>query len=554
MGNNPKIGRATVDISEGYDDENMDDFEDVSDEEISKAVRQYFRDNQQLHIYANVDIETGKYFKGQAIVEDSVEYFETNPTNGKKIQGEIPHWEDLKEFINQLCKFMPQLEFFGMTFIITDEGFKINRFMNMPTYPKIDSFDKEITVYLKKKVEEKKEAYRTFGAKFRRSFKLTRSRSRKLFARLFYPKGLIPYLSTYWIRDVWLDLIRNKDVSFRTKIWAYRHGFLSYRISQYGITKENHLNFISDFEYKWLRHINSRYIIWMEDKITVKYIASEYNECFPAYYYYTSKRDDINKIIPMMDCPENYGNSFEDVFKLVREKGILALKPVSGSHGDGFYKFWYEDGKYYLNFDETCKEEVLSILQNVKNQYLITEYIDMHPQLKAIYPGAVNTIRMVVFKKDGRTPEIGNAYMRFGSKRTGAVDNMGAGGMFAKLDVDTGRYYDAKIIEDNSIQPCPKHPDTGVLIEGIIPNWERVKELVLNVAEGIPQLEYFGFDLAVTTDGIKFPEINRFPDFPKIETLSSKTIDYLLYKLDAKKKRYGYDIRRPVRLINLPKR
>ena len=158
--------------------------------------------------------------------------------------------------------------------------------MNMPTYPKIDSFDKEITVYLKKKVEEKKEAYRTFGAKFRRSFKLTRSRSRKLFARLFYPKGLIPYLSTYWIRDVWLDLIRNKDVSFRTKIWAYRHGFLSYRISQYGITKENHLNFISDFEYKWLRHINSRYRIWMEDKITVKYIASEYNECFPAYYYY----------------------------------------------------------------------------------------------------------------------------------------------------------------------------------------------------------------------------------------------------------------------------
>ena len=83
----------------------------------------------------------------------------------------------------------------------------------------------------------------------------------------------------------------------------------------------------------------------------------------------------------------------------------------------------------------------------------------------------------------------------------------------------------AKIIEDNSIRPCPKHPDTGVLIEGIIPNWERVKELVLNVAEGIPQLEYFGFDLAVTADGIKFPEINRFPDFPKIETLSPKTID-----------------------------
>lgn len=41
--------------------------------------------------------------------------------------------------------------------------------------------------------------------------------------------------------------------------------------------------------------------------------------------------------------------------------------------------------------------------------------------------------------------------MRFGSKRTGAVDNMGAGGMFAKIDIETGRFYDAKIIEANEI-------------------------------------------------------------------------------------------------------
>ena len=161
---------------------------------------------------------------------------------------------------------------------------------------------------------------------------------------------------------------------------------------------------------------------------------------------------------------------------------------------------------------------------------------------------------MIVFKKDGKTPVIGNAYMRFGSKKTGAVDNMGAGGMFAKIDIDTGRFYDSKIILDNEIKECLYHPDTGVKIEGILPNWDKTKELVLNVAKGIPQLEYFGFDLAITENGVKFPEINRFPDYPAIEKYTDKTIDYLLYKLEAKKKLYGYEDNKNHSLVHLPRR
>lgn len=72
--------------------------------------------------------------------------------------------------------------------------------------------------------------------------------------------------------------------------------------------------------------------------------------------------------------------------------------------------------------------------------------------------------------------------------------------------------------------------------------------------ESIPQLEYFGFDLAITEDGIKFPEINRFPDYPKIEKYNPKTIDYLLYKLEMKKKKFGYYNKPCRKLIHLPKR
>ena len=53
---------------------------------------------------------------------------------------------------------------------------------------------------------------------------------------------------------------------------------------------------------------------------------------------------------------------------------------------------------------------------------------------------------------------------------------------------------------------------------------------------------------------VKLPEINRFPDFPKIEKYSQETIDYLLLKLQQKKEEYGYDEKPCRKLVHLPKR
>ncbi|MCI8610166.1 MAG: hypothetical protein HFE73_11020 [Firmicutes bacterium] len=466
----------------------------------------------------------------------------------------IPFWSEITEKIGEICRFVPQLEFFGVDIIINEEGFKIVKMLNNPAYPTCQPFSRETSRYLAGKVAQKKAAYASRKVRSRRRWKKIKQRIRKRFARTFYPKGLVPYLSTKWLGMVWQDFKTNKEASFKEKMWAYRHGFLSYRIAQYGITEENYGEYISDFEYKWLRHINPKYRKWMEDKITVKYICSDFNSCFPEYYYHIICKNGNNKVISMMDLPEGYTNTFDEIFRLVEEKGVLALKPDEGSHGDGFYKFTCENGKYQLNYEDVTRQQVLDILEDIDNQYLVTEYINMHPELKRIYDGAVNTVRMLVFKRDGKTPEIANAYVRFGSKKTGAVDNVGAGGMTAHIDVETGRFYDAKIVMDGAIEDCPIHPDTGVPIEGYLPNWEQVKKQVLEVAASIRQLEFFGFDLAITEDGIKFPEINRFPDYPAVEKYAPSIRAYLLYKLEGKKQVYGYDVEPNHTLIHLPKR
>ena len=555
QGDNPVIGDSYISyerlelmenplpdkLTEGDDLEELDEEPEDLGEEFDK-------------IYAYVDSGTGKVSDAVSIRAGKKMARTMNPNNECPIAKEIPFWNDIVETVDRLCRFVPQLEFFGMEIAICDDGFKVMTMINHPSYPETVPFSKETSKYLKYKVEQKKAAYRSRRIRIKRGFKKIKLKIRSRYAKIFFPKGLIPYLSIRWFQDLRKDFFTNKDTTLKEKLWAAKHGFLSYRLHQYGITEENYLNFISDFEYKWLRHINNKYRYWMEDKITVKYICSDYNACFPEYYYHISLKNGNNKVIPMMDCPQGYANTYDDIFNLAEEKGALALKPDEGSHGDGFYKLSYEEGKYYLNHEEAAKQDVLDILADVKNQYLVTEYIDMHHEIKRIYDGAVNTIRMIVFKKDGRNPVIGNAYMRFGSKRTGAVDNMGAGGMFARIDIDTGRFYDAKIIEANEIKTCLYHPDTNVKIEGYLPNWEKVKADVLSVAKNIPQLEYFGFDLALTEDGLKFPEINRFPDYPAIEKYTPQTIDYLLYKLEQKKKKYGYDVSRGHTLVKLPKR
>lgn len=466
----------------------------------------------------------------------------------------IPHWDEIKDVINRLCVFVPQLEFFAAQIVINEDGFKITSMMNQPEYPTCKPFSKETSAYLFRKVAQKKEAYAKGGTRLQRGAKKVKLKVRARFAKMFYPKGLIPYLSIRWIGDVWKDFTTNKDTSLKQKLWAYGHGFLSYRILQYGVTEENYGEYISDFEYKWLRHINPKYRKWMEDKITVKYVCSDYNECFPEYYYHIICKNGNNKVISMMDLPEGYTNSFDDIFKLAEEKGVLALKPDEGSHGDGFYKFTCENGKYQLNYKDVTRQQVLDILEDINNQYLVTEYINMCDELKAVYDGAVNTVRMIVFKKDGIEPQIGNAYVRFGSKATGAVDNVGAGGMTATIDVETGHFHDAKIVHSNSIEDCPIHPDTGVPIDGYLPHWDEVKKQVLDVTRSIKQLEFFGVDLAVTNEGIKFPEINRFPDYPAVEKYTKPTREYLLYKLEGKKRHYGYDKKKNRTLVHLPDR
>ena len=523
-------------------------------EDSEELIRQLARRKpaQKVEYYSEVS-ETGQISEFKIKTDEGINSF---PLEGIT-EKEIPQWERINKTLIAMCQQIPQVEFLEFEICIDDHNFKITGINPLPSFDGIIPFSSSLADFIHKRVEAKKTEYTGKSIRFKRFRHNGALKARRLFASAIALKGLVPYQSVRWIHDVVADLFSKNGLRLSQKIWGYRHGFLSFRISQYGITKANWQNYISDFEYRWLRHINSKYKYWLEDKITLKYIASDFSECFPDYYYFTNLKDGENRVIPLMDLPAGFEASYSGIIALVKKKKTLALKPDEGSHGEGFYKLTWDGESFALNDAIASEEAVISVLQNPANQYLVTEYIDMHPQLKRIYSESVNTIRVTVFKEDGRTPEIGNAYMRIGSSRTGFVDNVAAGGVVAAVDIESGRFGNAKILDginQGNLIDCPIHPDTSVEIRGVLPNWEYAKEKILQIAAAIPQLEYFGFDLAITPDGIKLPEINRFPDFPRIDTLTPEIIRYLLYKLEQKKRVYGYDKKPSHKILHLPKR
>lgn len=572
-GDNPKVGQAylSINASKQYsnheffyaegtismgNEEDLDSKSDMQakDTEIDQdddTIGRNFMENEVVlplqgqpqkvtrRVFVPICLEDGTFDGGKQLQGNRIAEITTHPTTNAPLKGQIGNWNEILNLVEKIGKFIPQIEYMGIDAILTDDGIKMVDFAAHPSYPQVVGFNEEMTDYLKLKVNlTKKEA-----AKWANKKKNFKKKSNTFMwirlTRFLCPPKMRPLIYKWWHITMWDDLFSRNGVSLKEKRWAYKHGFLSYRLEQYGITEDNYKDFISDYDYRYLRHINNKYRVWLEDKITVKYICSDYNQFFPQYYYHISVRNGQKRIIPLMDCPEGFGTDFEDIFRLVEKVGVLACKPQRGSQGEGFYKFSYHNGKYYLNHKESSKDEVYEILNNEESQYLITEYIQMHSSLKKIYDGAVNTLRIIVFKKDGKTPEIGNAYMRFGSSKTGAVDNMGAGGMFVQVDIETGRFHNGKIITENNILPCSHHPDTGELIEGILPNWDIVKQGVIDLSYAMPQLEYLGFDVAISEDGMKLPEINRAPGYPKIEKFTPLTNDYLLYKLEQKRKKYN---------------
>ena len=199
----------------------------------------------------------------------------------------------------------------------------------------------------------------------------------------------------------------------------------------------------------------------------------------------------------------------EGLDALLNAHETFMIKPYDGLGGHGVEKM---NAKDITDRDE--------FYEKIKNERLfLEEYVVQHSAISAICNASVNTIRIMTFAYAGKS-EILFACMRFGNGE-GSVDNFHQGGMTVLVDLDTGKLVGRAF--NKNLDFFDEHPKSHVKFDGFqIPNWDKVKKLVLEAALVNEHIHCVGWDVAVTEDGATFIEGNRRPGFDLVQVLSKR--------------------------------
>jgi hypothetical protein len=188
--------------------------------------------------------------------------------------------------------------------------------------------------------------------------------------------------------------------------------------------------------------------------------------------------------------------SAQTVKDFIMKEGVVFAKPNYGDQGKGVMKITSSDDK-----------AISELLNDIKQcAYVIEGTIKNAPEIAAINPSSLNTVRAyTLLKRNGETQILG-IMLRAG--RVGShVDNWGSGGVGYDFDIETGVC--VGFGRDKKNNPYIFHPGSNIQMIGFqLPNYERLKKLVVELSHKVPKARFVGWDIAITPDGYEFVEIN----------------------------------------------
>lgn len=143
--------------------------------------------------------------------------------------------------------------------------------------------------------------------------------------------------------------------------------------------------------------------------------------------------------------------------------------------------------------------------------WLVEEYCDQHPEVAALNPSSVNTVRIWVLDRGKGDLQVVTAYLRIG-RGDMFVDNASSGGIVAPIILETGRLRAAQDAHaEHNVYRL--HPDHRAVIEGVeLPHWVEVQRLAGQALSVFPRLRFAGLDIAIGPAGPVVVELNVSPD------------------------------------------
>lgn len=180
---------------------------------------------------------------------------------------------------------------------------------------------------------------------------------------------------------------------------------------------------------------------------------------------------------------------------LARHPRVL-VKPALGEGGRGITTFTADEITDVATWRATLVAE---------NRTLVEEILPQHEDLARLYPGSVNTLRLITYRRQDGSFHLIASVLRIGNG--GVIDNFAGGGMFTMVD-DHGTAQWAGVDKNSNV--FTRHPVTDVEIAGFqVPLFAEAVAMVEEASRRLPTVPYVGWDVAITPEGPALIEANH---------------------------------------------
>lgn len=156
------------------------------------------------------------------------------------------------------------------------------------------------------------------------------------------------------------------------------------------------------------------------------------------------------------------------------------------------------EGRLIRFFDRAAAkpEEIREAFQSFRANFIVQDVVGQHPQLSALNPDSINTIRVISFLYQGEV-RILSSILRVGSPGS-RVDNFGAGGCSCRI-LEDGRLYHEAV---NKKMQWSEVSATGISFKQVqVPAYERILEIIKRKHIQFGHFKLIGWDFCVDTEG-----------------------------------------------------
>ncbi|CAA9499143.1 MAG: hypothetical protein AVDCRST_MAG13-2152 [uncultured Solirubrobacteraceae bacterium] len=305
--------------------------------------------------------------------------------------------------------------------------------------------------------------------------------------------------------------VQEARANTRTSSWwdqvdVWRHGFVARQARLFDFEQFGFSGYLSEYARKRRVHRLNRNAGVLGDKLVAGLVLEAIGTPTPAIFGVM----EAGQVVPLDRASER-----TDLESLLRRHDRLVVKPRDGSHGHGVLMVERRDGATVVNGSTATP-----LRPERLDRMLVSEFVEQHEYARSIYPHATNTIRVMSLREHGSgRPFVVAAHHRFGTRSSGAVDNTGAGGLTADVDVATGALGRLAALPGGylpvgaRVRWSDDHPDTGARVTGtVVPRWPEIIAEIKRTMSRLPDFGWVGWDVAVTADGFKIIEGNPGPD------------------------------------------